>query len=139
MSRTLFVGAALLATSASGLVLSTKPWAAQRHPTPRMLFSAPETDDEAAAQRSRGYTRADQVARFAAAKAEDNKRYLEIESVFDGTYLKDKRVLVTGGNKGLGLAIVKELTEQGAQEPVSERSFISDAEFLHCFPTSSPP
>lgn len=129
MSTTLFVGAALLATSASGLVLSTKPMAAQRHATPRMLFSAPETDDEAAAQRSRGYTRADQVARFAAAKAEDNKRYLEIESVFDGTYLKDKRVLVTGGNKGLGLAIVKELTEQGAQEPVSEPPLVSERSF----------
>ena len=129
MSTTLFVGAALLATSASGLVLSTKPMAAQRHAPPRLLFSAPEPDDEAAAQRSRGYTRADQVARFAAAKAEDNKRYLEIESVFDGTYLKDKRVLVTGGNKGLGLAIVKELTEQGAQEPVSEPPLVSERSF----------
>lgn len=80
-----------------------------------MVSSAPETEEEAAAQRDRGYTRADQVARFAAAKKEGNERYLNIDSVFDGSYLKGKRVLVTGGNKGLGLAIVKELVSQGAQ------------------------
>ena len=51
-----------------------------------------------------GYTKADQVKRFAQAKAEKNARYLDIASVFDGSYLRGKRVLVTGGNQGLGLA-----------------------------------
>ena len=68
-----------------------------------------------------GYSKADQVARFAAAKAEGNQRFLDIDSVFDGSYLKGKRVLVTGGNQGLGLAIVKELSAQGAEVVVVGR------------------
>ena len=59
------------------------------------------------------YSMADQVARFARAKAENNERYLDINSVFDGGDLSGKRVLVTGGNRGLGLAIVKELVAIG--------------------------
>ena len=68
-----------------------------------------------------GYTKADQVARFAAAKNEGNARYLDIDSVYDGSYLKGKRVLVTGGNQGLGLAIAKELSTQGAEVVVVGR------------------
>ena len=57
---------------------------------------------------------ADQVARFAKAKEEKNERYLNIASVYDGSSLSGKRVLVTGGNRGLGLAITKELVALGA-------------------------
>merc|ERR1719482_689168 len=69
----------------------------------------------------RVYSLADQVARFARAKDEGNARYLDIDTVFDGSYLKGKRVLVTGGNQGLGLAIVKELVSQGAETVVVGR------------------
>ena len=55
----------------------------------------------------------DQQARFAKAKAEGNKRMLEIDSFYDPAYLKGKCVLVTGGNRGLGLAITNELVKQG--------------------------
>jgi len=64
---------------------------------------------------TRVYSLADQVARFERAKAEKNERWLNIDSVYDGAYLKGKRVLVTGGNQGLGLAIVKELHSKGAE------------------------
>jgi NAD(P)-dependent dehydrogenase (short-subunit alcohol dehydrogenase family) len=80
-----------------------------------MAFQDAETEEYAAAQKARGYSRADQVARYAAAKAENNERYLNIESVFDGSYLKGKRVLVTGGEQGVGLEIIKECLKQGAQ------------------------
>lgn len=63
----------------------------------------------------RTYSIPDQVARFERAKAEKNERYLNIASVFDGSYLKGKRVLVVGATKGLGLEIVKELVAQDAE------------------------
>lgn len=66
------------------------------------------------AEEARVYSLADQVARFERAKAESNERYLNIASVFDGSYLRDKRVLVVGANKGLGLNIAQELAKQGA-------------------------
>jgi len=69
----------------------------------------------------RVYSLADQVARFARAKEEKNERYLNIESVYDGSYLKGKRVLITGGNRGLGLALVGELVAQGAETIVVGR------------------
>jgi len=59
------------------------------------------------------YSIADQVARFANAKATDNKRYLDITTVYDPSGLKDKRILVTGASKGLGLELVKEISAQG--------------------------
>jgi hypothetical protein len=61
------------------------------------------------------FSLADQPARFARAKKEDNKRYLDITSVYDGSFLKEKRVAVTGANRGLGLALATELAEQGAK------------------------
>lgn len=62
----------------------------------------------------RVYSLADQTARFERAKTEKNERYLNIDSVYDGSILKGQRVLVTGGNRGLGLTLVLELVKQGA-------------------------
>eukprot|EP00956_Cyclotella_meneghiniana_P032318 scaffold88214_cov64-Cyclotella_meneghiniana.AAC.1 len=68
------------------------------------------------------YSVADQVARFAKAKEDNNQRYLDIESVYDGGDLSGKRVLVTGGARGLGFEIVKELVAIGATAIVVCRS-----------------
>jgi len=69
----------------------------------------------------RVYSLPDQVARFKRAKDEKNERYLDISTVFDGSYLAGKRVLLTGGNRGLGLSIAKELVKQGAETIVVVR------------------
>jgi hypothetical protein len=42
------------------------------------------------------YSDPDQPARFAQAQAEQNRRYLDITSVYDASFLKGKRVAVTG-------------------------------------------
>mmetsp|Transcript_3480 Transcript_3480/g.7902 ORF Transcript_3480/g.7902 Transcript_3480/m.7902 type:complete len:325 (-) Transcript_3480:89-1063(-) len=68
------------------------------------------------------YSIADQVARFAKAKEENNERFLDITSVYDGGDLSGKRVIVTGGNRGLGLEITKELVGIGATAIVLCRS-----------------
>jgi NAD(P)-dependent dehydrogenase (short-subunit alcohol dehydrogenase family) len=68
------------------------------------------------------HSMADQVARFAKAKEENNQRFLDIDSVYNGGDLSGKRVLVTGGNRGLGLAITKELVQIGATAIVVCRS-----------------
>jgi NAD(P)-dependent dehydrogenase (short-subunit alcohol dehydrogenase family) len=73
---------------------------------------------------------ADQVARFAKAKKENNRRYLDITTVYDGGDLSGKRVLVTGGNRGLGLEIVKELVAVGATALVLCRGSSPDLERL---------
>jgi len=59
------------------------------------------------------YSMADQVARFANAKATNDARYLDITTVYDGSGLKGKRVLITGAEQGLGLELVKEIVKQG--------------------------
>lgn len=74
----------------------------------------------------RVYSLADQVARFNRAKEEGNGRYLDISSVFDGSYLKGKRVLMVGASRGLGLCIAKELVAQGAETIVTCRSSNDD-------------
>lgn len=61
------------------------------------------------------YSIPDQPARFAKAKEDNNERYLDITTVYDGSYLKGLRVAVTGANRGIGLALAQELTEQGAK------------------------
>ena len=63
----------------------------------------------------RKYTIANQPARFARAKAESNKRYIDLESMYDPTFIKGKTVLVTGCNRGIGLALCKELIACGAK------------------------
>ena len=67
------------------------------------------------------FTMADQPARFAKGKAENNARMLTTD-FYDGSFLKDQRVLVTGGNRGIGLALVKELVACGANVIVTCRS-----------------
>ena len=61
------------------------------------------------------YSIADQKARFAKAKKENNQRYLDITSIYDGSFLKGQRVAVTGANRGVGLSLATELAEQGAK------------------------
>ncbi|KAH8049630.1 short chain dehydrogenase [Aureococcus anophagefferens] len=55
---------------------------------PASPSAAESTFDET---RGGTHSLADQVARFAQAKAEKNERYLDIASVYDGAYLKGKR------------------------------------------------
>mmetsp|Transcript_15716 Transcript_15716/g.47686 ORF Transcript_15716/g.47686 Transcript_15716/m.47686 type:complete len:313 (-) Transcript_15716:281-1219(-) len=83
-----------------------------------------------AASAERVYSLADQVARFERAKKENNQRFLDITSVYDGSYLQGKRVLVTGANRGLGLAIAKELIECGARTVVACRSSSDELDAL---------
>jgi len=80
----------------------------------------------------RVYSLPDQIARFNRAKEEKNARYLDIDTVFDGSYLKGKRVLITGGNQGLGLAITKELVAQGAETIVVGRRSSDELDALGC-------
>lgn len=61
------------------------------------------------------YSLADQVARFERAKKEKNERYLNISSVYDGSVVKGKKVLLVGASRGLGLEIAKELVKQEAE------------------------
>lgn len=60
------------------------------------------------------YSMANQVMRYNDAKATNNSRVLNIDSVYDGAFLKGKRVLVTGANRGLGLKIAQQLVADGA-------------------------
>ena len=71
---------------------------------------------------------ADQEARFSKAKEENNERYLDITTVYDGSALKGKTVLVSGGNRGLGLEIVKELVQVGAKPLIFTRSSSDELE-----------
>jgi len=76
------------------------------------------------------YSIADQQARFAKAKADQNERFLNIEKMYNGGDLSGKRVLVTGGNRGLGLEITKELVSIGATAIVLCRSSSPELEQL---------
>eukprot|EP00542_Grammatophora_oceanica_P021153 CAMPEP_0194034944 /NCGR_PEP_ID=MMETSP0009_2-20130614/7402_1 /TAXON_ID=210454 /ORGANISM="Grammatophora oceanica, Strain CCMP 410" /LENGTH=276 /DNA_ID=CAMNT_0038676105 /DNA_START=123 /DNA_END=950 /DNA_ORIENTATION=+ len=73
----------------------------------------------------------DQPARFAKAKEDGNTRYLDIESVYDPAFLKNKRVAVTGANRGIGLAIATELTRVGAKVVAINRSDSDDLQALN--------
>ena len=76
------------------------------------------------------YSMADQEARFSKAKQENNQRYLDITTVYNGKELSGKKVLVTGGNRGLGLELVKELVNVGAKPVVVCRSSSDELEQL---------
>ena len=63
----------------------------------RLSMASTDAEDET---RGGKYSIADQVQRFAKAKEENNQRYLDITTVYDGGDLSGKRVLVTGGARG---------------------------------------
>merc|ERR1719181_973843 len=113
MRRSLRIAAVLC--SARGLVAPARRAA----PTRLMASASGAPEDE-----TRGGTAslADQVARFAQAQKDDNRRYLDIASVFDGSSLKGKRVAITGGSRGLGLEIAKAAMDVGAEVLVICRS-----------------
>lgn len=77
------------------------------------------------------YSIPDQPARFARAKEENNERYLDISSVYDGSYLKGQRVAITGANRGIGLALAKELVSQGGKLVAICRSSSEELEALN--------
>ena len=76
------------------------------------------------------YSLPDQPARFAKANAENNKRFLDITTVYDPSFLKGKRVAVTGANRGIGLQLATELTEAGAQVVAIVRSSSDELDAL---------
>lgn len=77
------------------------------------------------------YSIADQRARYAKAKEENNERYLDITTVYDGSYLKGLRVAVTGANRGLGLELSKQLAQAGAKIVALVRSTSDELEALN--------
>ena len=101
-------------------------------PTPSMKTATTTSLAMAAFDETRGGTHsmADQVARFNKAKEENNLRYLDISTVYNGGELSGRRVLVTGGNRGLGLAITKELVAIGATAIVVCRNSSPELEAL---------
>lgn len=80
---------------------------------------------------SSNYSMADQEARFSKAKADNNERYLNIDSVYDGSYLKGKRVAITGANRGLGLELAKACTAAGGELVAIVRSNSDDLKALN--------
>ena len=77
------------------------------------------------------YSIADQPVRFAKAKKEDNKRYLDITTVYDGSFLRGKRVAITGANRGVGLSLATEVAEQGGKVVGICRSGSKELDALH--------
>ncbi len=65
-------------------------------------------------QTGKAYTIADQPARFAKDKAAGNVRVMNLEKIYNPSFIRGKKVLVTGCNRGIGLAITKELIACGA-------------------------
>mmetsp|Transcript_32707 Transcript_32707/g.50045 ORF Transcript_32707/g.50045 Transcript_32707/m.50045 type:complete len:195 (-) Transcript_32707:106-690(-) len=121
-------------TLSTGLVAATAAFTPVTRPTFRSisttsssLLKMSEAFDET---RGGTYSVADQVARFAKAKEENNERFLDITTVYNGGDLSGKRVLVTGGNRGLGLEITKELVSIGATVFVLCRSTSPELEQL---------
>jgi hypothetical protein len=76
------------------------------------------------------FSNPDQEARFAAAKKENNQRFLDITTVYDPSFLKGKRVAITGANRGIGLEIAKQVTEAGAKLVALVRSTSDELEAL---------
>ena len=62
-----------------------------------------------------------QPARYAASVAAGDVRAIDIDQIYNPVSVKDKIVLVTGGNRGLGCAIAKEFIAQGAEVIITTR------------------
>lgn len=61
-----------------------------------------------------GFTEPDQVKRFAGAKEAGDVRVLDIDQVYDPSWMEGARVLITGANRGIGLGLAKEAARNGA-------------------------
>jgi NAD(P)-dependent dehydrogenase (short-subunit alcohol dehydrogenase family) len=77
------------------------------------------------------FSNPDQEARFAAAKKENNLRFLDITTVYDPSFLKGKRVAITGADRGLGLELAKEVTRARGELIAIVRSTSDELEALH--------
>ena len=99
-----------------GSVLRRNRRADERESTTRLAASRREVERALApTTRERGHTLTPKNTQFAQAQKDDNRRYLDIASVFDGSSLKGKRVAITGGSRGLGLEIAKAAMDVGAE------------------------
>ena len=61
-----------------------------------------------------GFTEPDQVKRFAEAKERKDPRVIDIDAVYDPSWMKGARVLITGANRGIGLGLAQEAARCGA-------------------------
>ncbi|GBG34680.1 NADPH-dependent aldehyde reductase-like protein, chloroplastic [Hondaea fermentalgiana] len=68
------------------------------------------------------FSMADQKKRFATAKKKNLKRVLDIDSVFEPSKLRGKRVLVVGASRGLGLEVAQAAAAAGAEAIGTVRS-----------------
>jgi len=100
-------------------------------PTPKTFHRTISSSTNLAMSSTDRYTIPDQPARFARAKAEKNERYLDIETVYDPSYLKGLRVAITGANRGIGLSLAKEVTAQGGKVVAIVRGSSPELEALN--------
>jgi hypothetical protein len=113
------------------ILLTLFPFAAQAFTSHKPSFLQVPKKPSTQISMSERYSLADQVARFARAKKENNLRYLDITTVYDPSYLKGKRVAITGANRGLGLALATEVSEAGAQLIAIVRSSSKELDALN--------
>ena len=85
LSRVALLASAALLGRTSAFVAPTVAVAAARKTSSTLKMSgASQWDPDFDETRGGTYSMADQIARFAKAKEENNQRYLDISSVFDG-------------------------------------------------------
>jgi NAD(P)-dependent dehydrogenase (short-subunit alcohol dehydrogenase family) len=131
LGRTVLLVVALLTVGGEAWVLPTKSHTSISSALPKTTTNDKTTVLKMSTfDETRGgtYSMADQVARFAKAQEDNNERFLNIESVYNGGELSGRRVLVTGGNRGLGFEITKELVALGATALVLCRSSSKELE-----------
>ena len=87
----------------------------ERESTRVLLRRGERSREHSLRRREREVTLTPKNTQFAQAQKDDNRRYLDIASVFDGSSLKGKRVAITGGSRGLGLEIAKAAMDVGAE------------------------